>query len=329
MYKKDLLNLLNQNALPKAFMAYGACEYQTSHFGKIIADLWSDSKDDILTFYFDAYDFSSAKQHLSQSSLFSNKNIAVIKTDKTIPKKELDTLVQICQKNDNSYLLLQFFGDEQKAKNITKSFTKKNGADFVRFFKLNMNEALQMLKLEAQKLNLDIEPYALQHLYLFHNEDISLCVNELPKLTIMETRISKKNIDELVFGLGEVNLEDFISKIVEKKDIKNDFLTLAECGQYDEIFIINSLQNYICTLFLFHSYIKIHGSFDARAILGYPLPPQLAQKRANQSMKLSLPSFAKVLKALAKAEHTLKQGTFSDKNTYLLSTILKVQRLIS
>ncbi len=328
MYKKELMNLINQKRVPKAMLLYGACDYQINFFGDMITNFWSQNPDEIFTFYFDAYDFNSAKAHLSQSSLFCEKNVAIIKTDKTIPKKELDILVLICQKNENSYLLLLSFEDEQKAKNLTKSFGKKSGADFVRFFKLNVGEALQMLSLEAQKISLEIEPYAMQHLYFLHNEDISLCINELPKLSILQKRISKKDIDELVFGLGDVNIEDFITKIINKKDIKADFKTLSENGHYDEIFIINALQSYICTLFLFHSYIKINGSFDAREILGYPLPPQLAQKRANESMRISLNSFSQILNTLALAEHTLKQGSFSDKNTYLLSTILKVQRLV-
>lgn len=309
-------------------LLYGVCEYQTSHFGQVIQNFWSENKDEILTFYFDAYDFESAKAHLSQSSLFCDKNIAIIKTDKIIPKKELDTLINTCQKNENSYLLLEFYGDDLKAKNLCTSFSKKNGADFVRFFKLSVNEAMQILNAKAQKLGLNIEPYALQHLYFLHNEDISLSLNEFDKLSILQTKITKKEIDELIFGLADVNLDDFISKILEKKDIKNDFQTLSSSGHCAEVDVINALQNYISVLFLFHIYIKINGNFDAKQILGYALPFNLAQKRANESMKISLKSFSLILSALAKAEHTLKQGSFSDKNTYLLSVILKIQRLI-
>ncbi len=328
MYKKELVNLLNKNDLPKSLMLYGVCSYQINHFGDIILNTWQSDKDNTLTFYFDAYDFSSAKQHLSQSSLFCDKNVAVIKTDKSLPKKELDSLVDICKKNDNSYLLLQYFTDDKKVKTMANSFSKKKSADFVRFFKLNTGEAVQMLNLEARALSLNIQPYALGHLLALHHEDVSLAKNELDKLSIKDGEITKQDIDELVFGLGEVNLEDFIVKIIEKQDIKNDFAALIESGQYEETYIINAIENYISTLFLFHAYIKVHGNFDPKAILGYPLPMHIAQKRANQSMRLKLETFNNILQTLINAEYAFKKSNVTDKSTYLLSVILKIQSFL-
>lgn len=328
MYKREFENLLRQNALPKSIQLYGACDYQITHFGDVVSDIWKGDSEEALTFYFDAYDFSTVKQHLSQSSLFGNKNIAIIKTDKTIPKKELDVFVDICDRSENANLLLQCYGDEQKAKNMQKSFVKKRKADFVRFFKPNINEAMQLLNQEAQKSNLNINSFALQHLFMIHNEDLSLAVNELSKLSILEGEVSKKDIDSLVFGLGEVNLDDFIGNLIDKKDIKNEFETLSQSGQYDEVFMLNSIQNYITQLFAFHSYIKLNGTFDAKAILGHPLPPNLAKRRASQSMRLNIEIFQNILHTLALAEYTLKKGTQVDKNSYILSTLLKLQSMI-
>lgn len=328
MYKREFENLLRLDKIPKSLLLYGVCDYQISHFGDLITQRWTGGIEEATTFYFDAYDFKTLRQHLSQNSLFGNKNIAIIKTDKTIPKKELDALVDICNKSPHAHLLVQCYGEDKKSATMSKSFSKKKQADFVRFFKPNANEAMQMLGYEAKKLNLNIQGFALQHLLLLHNEDISLAVNELSKLCILENEIKKKDIDDLVFGLGEVSLEDFIASIIEKKDIKDDFQTLTESGQYDEVFIINTIENYISQLFAFHSYIKLNGNFDARAILGYPLPPQLARKRADQSMRMTLDMFKNILQTLTFAEYTLKKGAFSDKNTYLLSTLLKVQSLI-
>ncbi len=328
MYKRDLVNLIGQNALPKSLMLYGVCSYQVNHFGDEVLKTWGSDGENSLTFYFDAYDFEKARAHLSQSSLFCDKNILIIKHDKTIPKKELDTLVGICKKNDSSYLLVQYFDDDKKAKSMSSSFSKKNLADFARFFKLNTSEAIGMLSMEAKNIGLDIQPYALGHLLALHNEDVSLAKNELEKLSIKDTQITKQDIDELVFGLGEVNLEDFIIKIIEKKDIKNDFLSLIESGQHEETYIINAIENYITTLFMFHSYIKIHGSFDPKAILGYPLPMHIAQKKANQSMKLNFETFNALLHALLNAEYTIKKTNINDKKTYLLSLVLKLQSLL-
>lgn len=328
MYKREFENLLRLEKIPKSLLLYGACDYQISHFGDLVTEYWTGGIEDTTTFYFDAYDFKTLKQHLSQNSLFGNKNIAIIKADKTVAKKELDTLVDICNKSPHAYLLVQCYGDEKKSANMSKSFSKKKQADFVRFFKLNTNEAMQMLNWEAQKIGLNIQGYALQHLLLLHNEDIALAVNELPKLSILENEVKKKDVDDLVFGMGEVNLEDFMTNILDKKDIKEDFQTLTESGQYDEVFILNTIENYVSQLFAFHSYIKLNGNFDARAILGYPLPPQLARKRADQSMRMTIEMFKNILQTLTYAEYILKKGAFSDKNTYLLATLLRVQSLI-
>ncbi|MBS9778902.1 MAG: DNA polymerase III subunit delta [Campylobacteraceae bacterium] len=325
MYKRELENLLQQKNLPKSILLYGVCSYQNTYFGELILDAWEVEKEDILTFYFDEYEFESAKKHLSQNSLFGNKNIAIIKTTKNIPKKDLDILVGICQKNANSYLLVQCFADEKNTKNMTKSFTKKQNGDFVRFFKLNIKEALSILGLQARKLKLNIGDVALSHLYLTHNEELSLAVNELSKLSILNKEIQVSDIDALVFGLGEINLGDFISDIVEKKDIKKQYENLIQSGNYQEVFIINALQNYVSELFAFHSYIKLHGNFNALDILGYPLPPQLASKRATQATRIKIPTFQAILQVLANAEYTLKQGTFKDKDVFILSTILEVQ----
>ncbi|PID48326.1 MAG: DNA polymerase III subunit delta [Proteobacteria bacterium] len=326
MYKRELENLIRQKSLPKSFFLYGVCNYQVSYFGDVILDIWE--AEDTLTFYFEDYDFSLAKRHLSQNSLFGNKNILAIKTQKNIPKKELDTLVDICQKNQNSHFLLQCFADEKNTKNMTSSFAKKKNADFARFFKANMGEAMQLLSLEAKKLNLNISQFALNHLYLTHNEELSLAVNELSKLSILEKEIQKEDINELIFGLGEVNLGDFIVNLIDKKDIKAQFETLMQAGNHSEIFIINSIQAYVCELFAFHSYIKLHGNFDPKQILGYPLPMPLAQKRAAQGMNLDLATFKNLLHTLANAEYTIKKGSFKDKQNYLLSTLLKLQGLL-
>lgn len=328
MYKREFESLIRQNNLPKSILLYGVCDFQITYFGNLVSKMWMGESEEALTFYFDAYDFTTLKQHLSQSSLFGNKNIAILKTDKTIPKKELDIFIDICYKSENSHLLVQCYSDEQKSKNMAKSFTKKRYADFVRFFKPNTNEAIQMLNREAQKLNLNIEHFALQHLLAIHNEDLSLAANELSKLSILDHEIMKKDIDMLVFGLGEVNLDDFVGNLLDKKDIKKEFEVLTQSGQYDEIYILNTIENYITQLFAFHSYIKLHGTFDSKAILGYSLPKNIAEKRAAQSMRMQLDVFQNILHTLTFAEYTLKKGSFSDKNTYILSTLLKLQSLI-
>ena len=321
MYKNIFEGLLRSNSLPKTIFFYGECDYQNNYFSDKVIENWRQEDDEKLLLHYDEYDFTTAKNHLGQSSLFGGQNIVVVKSDKAIPKKELDVLIGLCEKSDNSFFLFQYFGDSKKAANIAKSFKKS----FVRFFKPNLGEALSLLNLKAKEVGLNINGYTLQHLYLLHLEDLSLCVNEFEKLSLFNREIHSVDIDRVVFGLGSVGLDSFVEKLLKKEDIKDLFITLSESGGADEIKIINSIQNYLSQLLLFHMYIKIHGTFDARAILGYPLPPQLAKLRADHSIRIELSCYKNMLEHLAKTELALKKVKNLDKNSYLISALIKLQ----
>lgn len=321
MYKRELENMINTKHLPRTLLVYGECNYQNNYFSSLIEKSWLQEGDEKLVLHYDEYDFKIAKGHLSQSSLFGGQNIIILKTDKVVPKKELDILVELCNKSDNSYFLFQYFGESKKAANIAKAF-KKN---FVRFFKPNLSEALTLLHVKAKEANLNINGYALQHLYFLHLEDLSLCVNEFEKLSLLKKEINTTDIDSIVYGLGSVGLETFVEKLLRKEDIKETFTTLGESGGADEIRVINAIQNYLSQLLLFHMYIKINGTFDARAILGYPLPPQLAKLRADQSIKIQMQSYKEMLEYLALSELKLKKTKNIDKSSYLISCLIKLQ----
>lgn len=321
MYKREFEGLLNSNNFPKTMLLHGECNYQNNYFADKITALWSEAGDEKLLLHYDEYDFTTAKNHLSQSSLFGGQNIITIKTDKVIPKKELDVLVELCSKSDNSYLLYQYFGEATKAKNVAKSF-KKN---FVRFFKPNLNEAVNLLHVKAKEVNLNINNYALQHLYQLQLEDLSLCVNEFEKLSLFNREIQTTDIDRVVYGLGSVVMDKFVEKLLKKENIKEAFISLNESGGGDEVKIINSTQSYLSGLLMFHMYIKTNGSHDARAILGYPLPPALAQQRATHSIKIDLYTYKIMLEHLTHTELNLKKTKNIDKSSYLLSALIKLQ----
>lgn len=321
MYKNIFENLLNSNKLPKYLLLYGECNYQNNYFSSKIVERWSKDGDEKLLLHYDEYNFTTAKNHLAQSSLFGGQNIVVLKSDKAVPKKELDLLINICDRSDNSFLLFQYFGDSKKAVSIAKSF-KKN---FVRFFKPSLGEALNLLHVKAREEKLNINGHALQHLYFLHLEDLSLCVNEFEKLSLFDREINSSDIDRVVCGLGLVGLDSFVEKLLKKEDIRDSFVVLCNSGNGDEVKVINAVQNYLSTLLLFHMYIKMHGSFNAREILGYPLPQQLAKKRADHSIRIDIISYKNMLEHLAKSELTLKTMKNIDKSSYLISSLIKLQ----
>lgn len=324
MYKRELETIITKEQLSPYFFLYGECDFQNNHFTQKILESWKIQADEKMLMHYDDYNFTTAKNFLSQSSLFGGNNVLIIKTDKVIPTKDLDTLVALAKKSSESYLIYQYFGDATKAKKIAKSFDK----NFVRFFKPNMSEALTLLNQEAQKKGLKIQGYALSHLYQLHLENISLCTNEFDKLLLLNKEITPADVDNIVYGLGSIGLESFIEKLIQKEDITQAFQNLCENGSGDEVRILNATQNYLSTLILFHMYIKVYGKVDAREILGYPLPPQLAQKKANESIKIDLQTYKNLYEELMRAELKLKKLKDIDKNAFLLSTLIRFQKLL-
>ena len=327
MYKQVLDTLIQKNSLPKSLMFYGQCPYYRSSYLEKIATIFG-TKDEQLRYYFDEYDFKSAKTFVSQSSLFGDKNILIIKTDKTIPKKELELLLKSCKTNENSFFLFEYFGDDKKAKDIAKVFTKEYKADFIRFFKPNSYEAINLLVNFAKEIKLDISRYAIEHLYKIENEDISLCFEELKKLKNLDKSISTSDIDRYSFSLGISDIDNLMERFFKKEDIKELMSDFLEISGANEIFIVNSLQNYLTTLFMFYSYILANGTFDAKNILGYPLPPQLAKKKADLSIRIKLSIYKTLFTELSKIELKLKTDTHIDKTSYFISSLIKLQTFL-
>ncbi len=327
MYKQALDTLIKNNNIPKSLMLYGECNFFRSYYLEKIASIFGQ-KDEMLRFYFDEYDFKSAKNFISQSSLFGDKNILIIKSEKNIPKKELDTLVGFCHSNENSYFLFEYFGDDKRAKEIAKVFSKKVSADFVRFFKPYHSEAINLLQNFAKKIELTVERSALEHLYLLQNEELPLCFEELKKLKVLDKSITVSDIDRYSFSLGVSSQEKIIEDFFRKKDIKESIKEFLELSGANEVFVVNAIENHLTTLFMFYIYISAYGSFDARAILGYPLPPQIAKKRADQSIRIKLPAYKKLFEELTKAELKLKTDSIMDKSSYLFSTLIKLQTFL-
>ncbi len=328
MYKREFENLLNSSQLPKSILLHGACFYQTNFFGEKIVEKLEVLPEEKLLVYYDEYNFSTAKNFLSQSSLFGDRNILIIKTDKVIPKKELDILVELSFKNSSNHFIYQYFGDDKKARNIAKSFTPKKGANFVRFFKLNQGEAIYLLDILAKDIGVNISKYALSHLYMLQNEDVSLCANDLKKLSIFEKEIQISDINEFVYGLGSVGMDSFIYDLLQKKDIKKSYSKLVELGSADEVRIINAIESYLGQLFLFFTYIKLNGRFDAKSILGYPLPPNIAQERSRLCMMFDIKTYNDIFSVLLNCEFKLKKMQNIDKSSMLLSTLIKLQTFL-
>ncbi|MEA3491023.1 MAG: DNA polymerase III subunit delta [Campylobacterota bacterium] len=325
MYRQELDRRLQQ-ALPKALMLYGdnayLIDYYIDHYIQTL-----QAKDEMLTLYFDEWDFTRAKSYLSQSSLFGGTNLLIIKQNKKIPKKELDALIILANKNMENYLLLGFSGEATGAKNMQSSFSEKSGAAWVRFFEPNMREGVEILQKKAQLIGLDIDHFALQHLMISLNNNLALCSNELEKLAIFDSKITSKDIDHLVYSTAPMATEQFLTQLFEKKPITKMIGTLLELGE-DELSLLRSTQRFVNEIFLFNAYIKLHGTPDSVAILGYKLPRQIEEKKAQLAMRVKPAALLNITEHLLERELEIKRPNAINRETLLYGTFIQMQRYL-
>ena len=322
--KQDFERLLQQGKIPRAIMLFGESEFMIDHHAKKLCHLWG-GEDDVYTLYHQDYNFTDAKAHISQGSLFGGNNVLVIKNEKKVPKKELDELISYVNKSPTNFFIYCYYGSDYKTSN--KAFTPKVNADSIRFYNPYFNEGKNILRQEAKRLNIQINDDAITHLLLSQNSNLSLASNELEKLSILQTPIHAKEVDELVFPLAEVKLDQLILAILEKKDFRSNLDRLLETGE-NEIQIITAISNFVTQLFLFHTYIKINGVIDSAAVLGYKLPAFIEKERAALSIKFKLKTYEKLLDHLLSTELLLKSGGNKDTNAILLSSLLKLQTIL-
>lgn len=322
MKRRDFDAALQNNTLPPAIMLYGESHFLIDYY---IKQLCIDKTDaNILSFYFEEYDYANAKAHLSQGSLFGGMNILMIKTEKKTAKKELDSFIELCEKNPDNAFIYAYYGSDYKTS--YKSFTKKGISEHIRLFPPFYSEARKIMSDECQKRGIKIEGYALNHLLLQHNSTLELAYNDLSKLEIFDRTITQKDIDEHVFGLSEVNQDVLFTQLLMKKPFIDHIQQKLEAGE-DEIKILTALSGFITQLFLFNIYIKLHGAISSKEVLGYSLPAFIEKERAELCIKIKQESYQKMLALLLECELTLKTQQ-CDKTALLLSNLIKLQTFL-
>lgn len=314
MYKNVFDNHLSSKKTFSAYMFWGQSDFLVENYASKVALSFTQSQD-IQKVYFDEYNYHSCLDILSQSSLFSSENILLIKTMKKIPKKELDTLINACNLNSDSHLILACMGDTD-FKTMAKSFTTKTSSAEVRFFAPNTSEAIQILNNEAKELHITFAQGALAHLYEMHEKDLSLCLSDIKKLAILDEEITTKTITNQCFGMGTVSLDDFLIKFFSHQSYNADLYKLLEEGM-NEVYLVNQITTFVQQLFSINSYLKLYGTLDIVQIWGYPLPKNIAQQRANIAVKFKQEQFNSMLEQLLELELELKSSKISDNNAYI------------
>ncbi|MCK4440528.1 MAG: hypothetical protein KAU90_00885, partial [Sulfurovaceae bacterium] len=250
MYTKEFENLIRTKP-PRALLIYGENSYLINSYIQHYINI-TNTTESLMSQYYDEYNFNSAKSYLSQSSLFGGTNLLIIKRDKKIPKKELDILIELVNKSNDNYLIFYYQGLSKDAKTLQKSFLPKNSTNWIRVFEPNMRESLDLLQKKANSIGLDIDNYALQHLILLQNNDLTLCANELNKLSILNAKITIKDIDRLVYSTAPLAIEGLLIDLFKKKPIIDTIRRLLELGE-DEFSILRSTQFFVNQIFLFNA----------------------------------------------------------------------------
>jgi DNA polymerase III subunit delta len=320
MYKSELDKHIEKKTVSNNFVFFGESTFLIDMYTKMMTNIEDSST---LSFYHDEYNFNSAKAHLSQASLFGDRNVLVIKSEKKIDKKQLDIFIDFCEKNPDNIFVYAYYGSDQKA--YAKAFEKKSTMS-VRFFHPKDFEAQNIIAQIAQEKKVNIDKYSISHLLQIHNGDIALASNELDKLRVYDKAITTKDIDNLVFGLAEVNIDDLIKKILNKKDFKQDLNKLLEHGE-DEIRVVTAITAYLTQLYMFNIYIRVNGVPNALEILGYPAPKFVVDEKAALSLKFKPNTYYKLHELLLSSELKMK-SSHVDKEAILLSTLIRVQTLL-
>jgi DNA polymerase-3 subunit delta len=322
MYQREFDKRLNQG-FPKAVLFYGLDDYMIDHY----IDLYKtqlDAKDSMLTLYYDEWDFEQAKSYLSQTSLFGGTNLLIVKNDKKIPKKELDQLIIFANKNADNYFLYAFDESKTSAKTLQSSFSEKKGGVWVRFFEPNIRDGIAILQQKSMNIGLDIDHYALQHLMLLLNNNLALCVNELDKLAILGIKVTSKDIDKLVYSTAPLAIEQLLIRLFAKEEITQTITKLLDLGE-DEASILRSTQYFVNQIFLFHAYIKLNGHVDSAAILGYKLPKQIEDQKAQLALRVKSSALLKIFEHLLEGELEMKKAPTTQKEVLLYSMLIKIQ----
>jgi DNA polymerase-3 subunit delta len=322
MYQREFDQRLKQS-LPKAVLLYGENTYLVDHYIDSYIKQ-TDAKDSMLSLYHDEWNFEQAKNFLSQTSLFGGTNLVVVKSEKKIAKKELDILVQLANKNSDNYFIYGYAGAAKDAKSMQAAFSDKKGGVWVRFFEPNVRDGVALLQQKAQAIKLDIDHYALQHLMLVLNNNLALCANELDKLAILGTKVTGKDIDRLVYSTAPLATEQLLIDLFNKKPITSTITKLLDIGE-DEASLLRSTQYFVNQIFLFHAYIKLNGHVDSAAILGYKLPKQIEEQKAQLALKVKSASLLKIFEHLLESELLIKKAPTTQKEVLMYSTLIKLQ----
>jgi len=329
MTQKELEEHINkQKQLPNSIMLYGQSRYLSSLYSEKIAAGFRDGCD-VLKLYFDEYDFVTARNFLSQSSLFGDKLMLIVKHDKKIPKKDLQELLGLAAKNDALFLLELFIDLTKADTDYVSIFDTKNSATSVRFFQpTHQAELLGLAKNEAIRAGVELDNELLMQILRSLNFDMELVANEIKKLSAISSHIDEGTIRSLILHNDNLSLDKFFELVLNKREFAKELESLLEQQGVDEIRIVLDMQRLIYDLFICKCVVRIKHALDSQMAFGRMLPRDVLAAKEVLVKKLSDKMLAKILDTLLQVDLELKSSKNSDKKLILLHSLIKIQSFL-
>lgn len=332
MYKKDFDTYLASRT-PKAALLYGESDFLIQVYSKKITNALNVIPE---VFYYADYSLDSVMNILTQSSLFGDAQVVVLKLDKKLDSKHLKAIMGALKSNENSAIIIEFYQAENKpsaqyARDFkafaTSLHTESNGLSGVvdvRFFTPNARESIDFLRERANSLGIFINNQNLQTLLEMQNNDIALACAELSKFSIIQGEVKREDIAFLCYGLGSVGIEELLERIFSKK---SPFLVLEKMLEsgLDEMGLMRDMEEYFNKLFLFFAYARANGRIEPKEILGYAPPNLISDEYKRRCLQVrSEEGYLEIFKLLGKWQNELMQG----KKSISLQSLIKIQDFI-
>lgn len=324
---KQALDKYLQNATPRALLLYGECEFLISYYAQIVLSRLKDSKEDsnqnapfCLDFTYNHFEASNA---LSLNSLFGGKNVLHLRLDdfkslaaksakskktksedsnkKFITNSEITELLEILERNQNSFLVVEFLKNPsnsqadyaKKFKSISSVFkptAKLKEVLEMRCFEPFYEDKIKILATQAHKLNLNIQIDKLEYLLNAQNGDIGMAYSELNKY-VYYPHISFELINDLSYNLGALKIESLLDSLFDKKGHLVSILETLNDEGLDNMELLREIHRYFYILFKLYAHSKSFGNMNAQEVLGYKPPPQIFNVWSKRSLKIKTDTF--------------------------------------
>lgn len=322
-----------QKKIPQASLLYGECPFWIERYSQIIAQR-TTTQENIAKFYFGDYDYAQIMNLLSQSSLFGENTLVVLKIDKKIAKKELQSFLKVLERVQSNYLLIEFYRSDSKSsseyardfREMAGLFKGENQIE-VRFFEPNLSECQMLLAQRAKELGIEIQMRSLMLLLNIQNGDIAIALKELEKFVYWNRPIEEREIHELCSSIGSIEFDDFFDSLLARKksETMDKYARLEEEG-LDEMSFLSAMGSYFYRLFLFFAYIRSNGKADAKEILGYAPPQFVVQKIAKEAMSLREEQYKMIFEVLLQWRVSIFSG--KGKNSNAIVALHKLQEIL-